>query len=517
MINKIKEYIKNPFNIVIFLQNRCKFCILPDSLYLKFKYKLILGKDLNLNNPKTFTEKIQCLKIHDRNSEYTTMVDKYEAKKYVANKIGNKYIIPTIGVWNNFEEIDFDTLPNQFVLKCTHDSGGLVICENRSKFDINYARQKINNCLKKNYYYSSREWPYKNVNPRIIAEEYLENSDNGYEVKMNTPLISVVIPLYNVDTYMMKECIDSLVVQSVSNFEVIIINDCSSDTNLINSIDEYIKDKPQFQFYHNEVNRGVSYSRNRGIELAKGDYILFVDSDDFVENNLIEELSKIIYSSNADTVFFEYNIYVNNNKIANYRNINSNCKQLDQEMVKKIVLSYKFNSPCTILYSKNILTSYNVKFDTTIKNGEDLLFNMQYLTLYKNGVYLKKAFYNYRNNLNSVTHTFSKKQLIDRGVCYFRLIDFITDYYHGSDKESLFEMYYTVKITQLFRKLIDAYDNLDKIEFCSVFDMDWIRDISVKKVNGFYANVVKTIISNKYYFVFYCLSVLRKIKKQFFK
>jgi len=179
MVEKIVEYIKHPTNIFIFLQNRCNFRVLPDKVYLKICYKLATGKKLDLKNPKTFNEKLQWLKLYDRKPEYTTMVDKYEAKKYVAEKIGEEYIIPTLGVWDHFDDIDFDSLPDQFVLKCTHDSGGLVIVKDKSKLDKPAAKKKIEKSLKMNYYYSGREWPYKDVKPRIIAEKYMEDLSNG--------------------------------------------------------------------------------------------------------------------------------------------------------------------------------------------------------------------------------------------------------------------------------------------------------------------------------------------------
>ncbi len=115
--------------------------------------------------------------MHDRNPLYTQLVDKYEVRKYIAETIGEKYLIPLLGVWGSFDEIDFDKLPNQFVLKCTHDSGGLVICKDKSKLDIEAAKKKINQCLKRNYYYTWREWPYKNVKPRIIAEEFMQEDE----------------------------------------------------------------------------------------------------------------------------------------------------------------------------------------------------------------------------------------------------------------------------------------------------------------------------------------------------
>jgi hypothetical protein len=149
------------------------FNFLSDRTYLKLIYWLRMGKALNLKNPQTFNEKLQWLKLYDRRPEYTTMVDKYQAKKYVADRIGEEYIIPTFGVWDKFEDIDFGSLPNEFVLKSTHDSGGVVIVRDKSKMDIEAARKKINTSLNKNYFWGGREWPYKNIKPRIICEKYM--------------------------------------------------------------------------------------------------------------------------------------------------------------------------------------------------------------------------------------------------------------------------------------------------------------------------------------------------------
>ncbi|WP_251434051.1 ATP-grasp fold amidoligase family protein [Mesobacillus maritimus] len=175
MLKLINKLLKNPRYIVFGANRRGYLNWLPDSIYLKIMYRATMGEKLNLNNPKTYNEKLQWLKINDRRPEYNQMVDKYEVKKYVAEKIGSEFIIPTYGVWDSFDEIEFDNLPNQFVLKCTHDSGGLVICRDKKKLDLNMAREKINRSLKRNYYYNGREWPYKNVKPRIIAEEYMED------------------------------------------------------------------------------------------------------------------------------------------------------------------------------------------------------------------------------------------------------------------------------------------------------------------------------------------------------
>lgn len=148
---------------------------IPDYFFLKYLFKKNTGKTLNLKSPRTFNEKLQWLKLYDRNPLYTILVDKCAVKQYVLDKIGGQYIIPTIGVWKAFEDIDFDKLPCQFVLKCTHDSGGIVICKDKSLLNIDDARNKIAESLKQNFYYAFREWPYKNVPPRIIAEKYMED------------------------------------------------------------------------------------------------------------------------------------------------------------------------------------------------------------------------------------------------------------------------------------------------------------------------------------------------------
>ena len=152
---------------------------MPDKMYLSRLYKKFFGKSLDLENPQLFNEKLNWLKLYDRRSEYTTMVDKYAAKEYVSKKIGETHIIPTLGVWKRFKDIDFDKLPEQFVLKCTHDSGGMVIVRDKNKMDKAQADKKLSACLKSNFYYPAREWPYKNVAPRIIAEKFMENEDGS--------------------------------------------------------------------------------------------------------------------------------------------------------------------------------------------------------------------------------------------------------------------------------------------------------------------------------------------------
>lgn len=159
--------------ILFFLQKTQLKNLLPDKLYLQMKYKRDYGISINWDLPVRFDEKMQWLKLYYRNPIMCKLVDKYEVKSYVAEKIGEKYVVPTLGVYDSFSEIDFSLLPDQFVLKCTHDSGGLVICRDKSQLDMLKAKSKIEKSLKRNFYYLMREWPYKSVKPRIIAEKFL--------------------------------------------------------------------------------------------------------------------------------------------------------------------------------------------------------------------------------------------------------------------------------------------------------------------------------------------------------
>ena len=178
--NRLLKVIRNPSKIIIWLGRHgfTKY-IIPDKLYIKLMCKQNLGYRINLKSPQTFNEKLQWLKLHDRNPDYIRMVDKYEVRAYLANLIGDKYLIPLLGKWDRFEDIDFDSLPNEFVLKCTHDSGGVFVILDKNSIDKNKLAKEINRRLKTNYFYLGREWPYKYVKPRIIAEEYMVDSNQG--------------------------------------------------------------------------------------------------------------------------------------------------------------------------------------------------------------------------------------------------------------------------------------------------------------------------------------------------
>ena len=170
------DLIKDPATRFYYLSAHGFYHSMSDEDYIKrlWKYKMN-GKPLDLENPKTCCEKLQWLKIHDHNPRYTKLADKYEVKKIVADAIGEEHVVPLLGVWNDFDEIDFDKLPDQFILKTTHDSGGFMICKDKSTFDKAAARKKFKKAIKRNFYWSGREWQYKNIPPRIIAEKYIES------------------------------------------------------------------------------------------------------------------------------------------------------------------------------------------------------------------------------------------------------------------------------------------------------------------------------------------------------
>lgn len=177
MIEQIKDIIHNPSGLITALGKRKVLNWMSDEAFAKLLYRVGIGKKLDLDNPQTYNEKLQWLKLYDRKDIYTSMVDKYEVRKYIADRIGEEYLIPLVGgPWDSFDEINFDALPEQFVLKCTHDSGGVVICKDKSKLDMKACKKKIERHLKINFYWAAREWPYKNVKPRIIAEKYMEDS-----------------------------------------------------------------------------------------------------------------------------------------------------------------------------------------------------------------------------------------------------------------------------------------------------------------------------------------------------
>lgn len=175
-IRMVKQFVLDPKVRFGYLTRAGFYNHMSDEEYLSRKYQLYFGQKLDLQNPQTFNEKLQWLKLYNRKPEYTVMVDKYKVREYIAQELGEEYLIPLLGVWDNPDEIDFDALPNQFVLKCNHNSGlGICICKDKSELDISKVKVELRKGLKQDYYLTGREWPYKDVPRKIIAEKYMED------------------------------------------------------------------------------------------------------------------------------------------------------------------------------------------------------------------------------------------------------------------------------------------------------------------------------------------------------
>ena len=184
-IKNVLKYARHPLEVFYKMARKGKLNWMPDKLYLKLMFRRFTGKSLRLRNPRTFNEKLQWIKLYDRKPEYAVMVDKFAVKEYVAKKIGAQYVVPTIKCWDKIEDVSFDGLPEKFVMKCTHDSGGLVICKDKSSLDRDAALKKIEKSFNFDYFPLWREWPYKGVKPRIIVEQFLDDGNaslNDYKV-----------------------------------------------------------------------------------------------------------------------------------------------------------------------------------------------------------------------------------------------------------------------------------------------------------------------------------------------
>ena len=182
-VNAAKRFITDTGYRFIILSTLGLHNSMPDEEYLKKTYKAYIGRELNLDSPTSFNEKLQWIKLYDRNPEYTMMVDKYAVRAYISQKLGEDYLIPLLGVWTDPNDIDFEALPNQFVLKCNHNSGlGMCICKDKSKIDIEKVKKDLRKGLQENYFLGGREWPYKNVPRKIIAEKFMVD-ESGTELK----------------------------------------------------------------------------------------------------------------------------------------------------------------------------------------------------------------------------------------------------------------------------------------------------------------------------------------------
>ena len=181
MLTRIKKYVNSKsYRFAVNSDVFHMYDSLSDKEYIERKYNSVFEREIDFNYPTTFNQKLQILKLNNRNPEYTIMVDKYRVREFIANRIGEQYLIPLLGVWDFPNEIDFSSLPNRFAIKCNHNSGlGMCICTDKSKLDIKQVRKGLERGLKQDYYLTGREWPYKEVPRKIIAEQFLQSDEGG--------------------------------------------------------------------------------------------------------------------------------------------------------------------------------------------------------------------------------------------------------------------------------------------------------------------------------------------------
>ena len=185
ILSKLKTFLgllSRPIDMVAPLMSNGLLNWMSDEMFYKLVYKSRFGEYPDLNNPKTFNEKLQWLKLNCRNPEFTMMADKFRVREYISNTIGDEHLVPLLGVWYDVDDIDFSGLPDRFVLKCNHDQGSVIICKDKSQLDIKQIKKTLKKRMKQNHYYKIREWPYKNIKPCILCEKYMEDDSSMGEL-----------------------------------------------------------------------------------------------------------------------------------------------------------------------------------------------------------------------------------------------------------------------------------------------------------------------------------------------
>jgi glycosyltransferase involved in cell wall biosynthesis len=540
---------------------------------LKLWYKDKLGYELDLDNPITYTQKIQWMKLYDSTLLKSELSDKYRVREWVKNKIGEKYLIPLLGVWDKFDEIDFDKLPDKFVLKCNHGCGYNHIVLDKRKLNLKELKDKFDEWMEQDFAFRyGLQLHYSNIEHKIIAEEYVENKGNDlydykiwcfngeakyimfmqdryisgakmafydinwakqefayypptkneiprpksldlmldlartlskdfyharvdfyelndgtvkfgemtftsssgdnkwspkvYDYKMGQlfslpnktefkllyqrPKLSVVIPVYNAEKYI-SECLDSILYkQKLKNIEVICVDDCSTDGSLT-ILNNYAKKDSRVIVLKNEKNINAGLSRNKGIEIAKGEYITFIDSDDFVENDILDIIVKKASLNNLDVLKFKnYALDISLNKIV--ENPAYSLDNVNKELFNQVIDYEKYPdsfqkisvTPWSCLYKTLFLRKNNILFND-LKCVNDRSFNVNVIIKAQRFMFTEEYVVHHRiNNPNSLIG--QRGKYFD---CHFKSYNYIF--------EKLKDQSDTTKITILSAELRDIF------------------------------------------------------------
>ena len=339
-------------------------------------------------------------------------------------------------------------------------------------------------------------------------------------IKKNEEIyISIIVPFFNTKWKLLKKCIDSIAEQERQYCEVILLNDCSTDRELADKCCAYVKDFSDFIVLENQKNSGVSFSRNQGIAQSRGRFLLFVDSDDWIESGMLHDLLQVVQKEDCDTVFYEYNRWIEDKKVSVYRKLDKKDYQmLNFNMMERMILSNDFNSPWCCLYAKEILDRNQIRFDCNTQLGEDFIFNVQYLKQYKKGRYLNKAYYNYRFNNASATNMFSTKKVEDTGKGYYTRKELLKEYVSGSRpyvivEREFYSQYYRAILIHILNGLNSGSD---KEEVFKCLEYGWVQDLISYRDGGFIVRCERALIKKRCRKLFLCISKVQKIKKQLY-
>lgn len=331
---------------------------------------------------------------------------------------------------------------------------------------------------------------------------------------MNQFKITIIIPVYNCRWEWLKGCLDSITAQLHESVEVIVLDDASSDTASALECERYVANWKQVTFSRNDKNRGVSYTRNRGMELSRGEYLWFVDADDWIEPEAITLLLRVLENEKPDTVFFEYSRCWRDHSVPEHRSICPEaCTYFSREMAKRMILSNDFNSPCTILFSREILKQNGLRFDETMKLGEDFCFNYHYLCQFRKGSYIARSLYNYRQNEGSATHTFSTEKVRDTGVGYWIRRNLLSEYFSDQEKNRLeaemTDTYYRALRAHILNGIVQKMPR-DQVMTC--FEQEWVKELLQKQPHALDLIVLRRLLVSGSYSAMWLLAQVKKTK-----
>lgn len=326
-------------------------------------------------------------------------------------------------------------------------------------------------------------------------------------------LISVIVPVYNAKSNNLRKCIESILNQTYKCIELILVDDCSTDKECLLICNEYSSIDNRIKVIACEQNGGPGTARNRGLEIACGEYVSFIDSDDWIVSNTYESIIQFIIDNKIDTVIYDYNRIYGDKVINVERGLDRNFEYTyhDKNIWRYLAITSELNGPCYITYSKKVIDKYNLSFPQYIKSGEDLFFNIEYFKHSIHGKHLPKSFYNYRFNKESITNVFNAIKFDEYRKIYEIKKQIINEFLHesesGVDYACILNEEY---IKEIFRLTCQAlHSNYNVNELCSILESNYIQDVIQTKTNNPKIKVLKLLLANKHFNI---IKIMYKVK-----